>query len=90
MAKKKRVYEDDDGRTIASMANVESPYARMLFPPLKKKGGAEPQKPKKPDLTEGEARQVIRAARLSALLVALGITAVFALVLLFLVFVWFK
>ena len=76
MKKNKRVYDDDDGRTVADMSGVERP--RLLVPRLPKR--------EKPDrngsASEGERQQLSkdegRAYVFGALGAALLIGAVFA------------
>ena len=43
MARKKRVYEDDDGRTIADMSGVEGPSLLVPRSPGQKKTPARPE-----------------------------------------------
>ena len=72
--KKKKVYDDDDGRTIADMSMVERPksFGSDLFP-------SDPPGEKRKDDLPPVDKDVRRAYVLSALLAALAIGAAFAL-----------
>ena len=87
MAKKKRTYEDDDGRVIASM-NVDGMpwYQRgsMQKMPIRSESS------RFEDLTKEETREIIKGALKASLLIAgIFILAMF-LFILFCIFVWFR
>lgn len=71
MSKKKKVYDDDDGRTIADMRMIERPRPFGGPPPVDIAGEDGKEKPP-------VDKEVRRAYVLSALLAALAIGAAFA------------
>lgn len=82
--KPKKVYADDDGRTIANMNVDGMPW----YTPEKKEGDA--QKAPEDELSREEKRAARSGMMLAALLIA-GIFIVAALVfILFCLFVWLK
>ena len=82
MARKKKVYDDDDGRVIANMNVGGMPW---YTGDNKRKGGES-----EIDLTKGETRAIVAGAMKAGLLVA-GVFLLGALIfILFCVFVWFK
>ena len=85
MARKKKVYDDDDGRVIANMNVDGMPW--YTGDDRRRKGGAESDTN---DLTKSETRAIVAGAMKAGLLVA-GVFLVAALIfILFCVFVWFK
>lgn len=78
---KKKVYDDDDGRTIADM-NVEG---MPWYNPYKGKNKGE-----QIQLTKKEEKLITRGVMLSSFLAATIYMVAFFLILLFCVFVWFK
>ncbi|MGN1147952.1 MAG: hypothetical protein ACI4TB_05985 [Lachnospiraceae bacterium] len=86
MGKKKREKFVDDGRTVANM-NVEGmPWYNPALSdtPDKEKKSSEPL-----ELTGKETAAIMKGVLAAALLVALVFVGVFALFILFCVFVWF-
>lgn len=89
MAKNKRVYDDDDGRTIADMSGVER--QRMLIPRMpKRQGDAAPQqeaaqKPERQKLSRSEGRAYVFGAMGAALLIgSIFVVAFFLFIVIFL------
>ncbi len=90
--RKKKVYDDDDGRVIAPM-NVDGMPWNHESPVSQSENGEFPQKKTGEDelpLTPGEKRAMMGGVFAAALLVA-GIFVLAALLfILFCIFVWFK
>ena len=98
MARNKKVYDDDDGRTIADMSGV-APHP-MLLPKFRTSGEKTPQKQtEKPledrpwesgqnQLTREEQRWVIFGALKAALLIALAFIVGIGLLILILILAW--
>ncbi|MBQ8830609.1 MAG: hypothetical protein IJ017_03315 [Oscillospiraceae bacterium] len=85
MARKKKVYDDDDGRVIANM-NVDG----MPWYSGDDRRGKRASESDMSDLTKSEARAIVTGAMKAGLLVA-GVFLLGALIfILFCVFVWFK
>lgn len=87
MAKRKRTYEDDDGRVIASM-NVDGMpwYQRNSTQGMPVRNDSS----RFEDLTKEETREIIKGALKASLLIAgIFILAMF-LFILFCIFVWFR
>jgi hypothetical protein len=91
--KKKRVYDDDDGRTIADMSGVGTPLSPLSSGTDPRRAREEGQKKEDEEdlqLTHREKRAIAGGALLAALLVG-GVFIVGCLLfLLFCVFVWFR
>ena len=86
MARKRRTYEDDDGRVIASM-NVDGMPWYQRSPRQSSPSG---QASNFEDLTKEETREIIKGALKASLLIAgIFIVAMF-LFILFCIFVWFR
>jgi hypothetical protein len=87
MKKKRKVYPDDDGRVIAKM-NVEG---MPFYNPNTPKSGEEPtNKHPLPKPSFRETWRLIMDAYAAVMPVALLFIAAFALLIVFMVFVWFK
>jgi len=87
MAKKKRTYDDDDGRVIASM-NVDGMPWYQRNSTHKMPIHTNPSNFE--DLTKEETREIIKGALKASLLIAgIFILAMF-LFILFCIFVWFR
>jgi hypothetical protein len=84
MERKKRVYDDDDGRTIADMSGVER--QRILIPRLPKRDGgqSEAEPPKEQKISKGEERAYVFGALGAALLIG----AVFAVAIFLFIFIF--
>ena len=85
MERKKRVYDDDDGRTIADMSGVER--QRIIVPRLPKNDGEQPQseRPKEQKISKGEERAYVFGALGAALLIgAVFVVAIFLFIFIFL------
>ncbi len=87
MARKKKTYDDDDGRVIASM-NVDGMPWYM---------GEAPGREKKPDsasdlsdLTRGETWEIIKGTVKAGLLIGSIFMAAGGLFILFCIYVWFR
>ena len=89
MARKKRVYEDDDGRTVADMSGVERPNLLSFRLPPERRAPKEPAAAKKSgderpwestELTPTERRAVVWGAVRAAALIALTFIVVFGIV----------
>ncbi len=90
MGRKRREYEDDDGRTIADMSGVERP--NMLMPRLP--GETRPAQPTQkepfdqPGFSKEEQRMAVLGALKAAMLVALPFIVGLGLLVLFLIWLW--
>lgn len=84
MAKKKKTYDDDDGRVIANM-NVDGMpwYARS------KPREETPKNNDFSDLTKGETREIIKGTLKAALLIGGAFMLGLLLFILFCVYIWF-
>ena len=84
MERKKRVYDDDDGRTIADMSGVER--QRLIVPRLPKRDGEQPEAepPKEQKISKGEERAYVFGALGAALLIG----AVFAVAIFLFIFIF--
>lgn len=89
MAKRRKEYDDDDGRTIASM-NVEGMPWYAPNTPQSGKGKAESEKEPPLDLTKEEKRALTAGTLKAALLVWLIGAGIFGLFILFCYFVWLR
>ena len=87
MARKRRVYEDDDGRTIADMSGVERPnLLGFRLPPDRAARGASTEQAETPqdrpwektELTSAERRAVVWGAVKAGILIALAFIVSFA------------
>jgi len=85
MARKKKVYDDDDGRVIANMNVDGMPW--YTGDDRRNKGGAESDTN---DLTKSETRAIIAGTVKAGLLVAGAFMLAALIFILFCVFVWFK
>ena len=84
MAKKRKTYDDDDGRVIANMNVDGMPWYVDMAKKKQERTGDDPE------LTKEEMRYTIWGALKAGLLIA-GVFVVGALIfILFCVFVWFK
>ena len=89
MSRKKRVYEDDDGRTVADMSGVERPNLLSFRMPPEWKAKKEPaasensgdERPwESTELTPAERRAVVWGAIRAAALIALTFIVAFGAV----------
>ena len=85
MAGKKKTYEDDDGRVIASMNVDGMPW----YVDMAEKKRRESQSDFS-DLTRGETLEIIKGTVKAGLLIGSVYLVVFLLFILFCVFVWFR
>lgn len=69
MSRKKRVYEDDDGRTIADMSDISAPGLFVPRSPSSPKQSPEPQAQKSPRPWEDTGY-----SRKERLMIVLGVT----------------
>jgi len=87
MAKKKRTYEDDDGRVIASMNVDGMPWyqksPRQTAHNMHSSSDYE-------DLTKEETREIIKGALKASLLIVGIFILAMLLFILFCIFVWFR
>ena len=97
MAKQRRTYDDDDGRTIVDMSGVERPSMFGHMPRYGRKNpvfsAPEEKKPRRPWEQEGfnrsERKAAVRGALSAALLIGLAyIVGLGLLVLLLLYVIW--
>ncbi len=90
MARKKRVYEDDDGRTIADMSGVTGPSMFVPRSPGEKK--AQPETPDRPwentGMTPRERRMYVLGAMKATMLIALAYIVGLGLLIALLVWLW--
>ena len=85
--REKNQYDYDDGRVVASMDGLESPYRSMFFPRLPKRHRERARADKKPPhaaeqlshISKKELRRATIAAQLTALCAGLIVFAVLAL-----------
>ncbi len=91
MAREKKTYPDDDGRTVADMSGIER--QPLVLPRLKKRGQPEQDgtddasRPEVP-LTEQERRSYVFGALGAALLIAAVFVIVFAVAIVLLLTFW--
>lgn len=89
MAKRRKEYADDDGRTIANM-NVEGMPWYAPNTPQSERAKAESDKEPALELTRTEKRALTGGTLKAALLVWLIGVGIFGLFILFCYFVWFR
>ena len=84
---KKRVYDDDDGRTVADMSGIERPP--LLLPRFRRKDkDEEEQTPDGPELSREDRRAVLAGSIGAVLVIALIFLAAAALVIGLMLTVW--
>ena len=93
MARKRKEYEDDDGRTIVDMSGVSNPSLLGHHPSERKKfGGDEPRgdspQPEQPPFTREESWMYALGALKAALLIALAFIVGLGLVIAILLLIW--
>ena len=92
MARKKRVYEDDDGRTIADMSGVEGPSLFVPRSPGQKKTPAQPENKDRPwedtGMTRKERRLYVLGAMKATMLIALAYIVGLGLLIALLLWLW--
>ena len=86
MARRDRVYDDDDGRTIADMSDVYS--APVLIPRRKRNRHTEPPKPPEEDWNPQDRKVYIFAALRAALMIALVYAVGLGLLIGLLLLIW--
>lgn len=86
MARRDRVYDDDDGRTIADMSDVHS--SPVLIPRRKRNRHAEPPKPAEEDWDPQDRKVYIFAALRAALMIAMVYAVGFGLLIGLLLLIW--
>lgn len=86
MARRDRVYDDDDGRTIADMSDVYS--SPVLIPRRKRNRHTEPPKPSEGDWDPQDRKVYIFAALRAALMIALVYAVGFGLLIGLLLLIW--
>jgi len=98
MARKRRIWEDDDGRTVADMSGVDRPH---LLLPRRSDGAPAPEKPQRPPEQEErpweersmgreERRMYVLGALKAAVLIALAFIAGLGLLIALLLLLWKK
>ena len=92
MAKRKREYDDDDGRVIADMNVDGMPWysPKPNFPGEPKAEGKAPRDQEPLKLTREEKRAIYGGALKAGLVLCLILGGAYALFILFCQFVWFK
>ena len=92
MDRKKRVYEDDDGRTIADMSGVEGPSLFAPRNPGGKKAPAQPETPDRPwedsGMSPKERRMYVLGAMKATMLIALAYIGGLGLLIALLLWLW--
>ena len=92
MARKKRVYEDDDGRTIADMSAVEGPSLFVPRSPGVKKAPPQPETPDRPwedsGMSPKERRMYVLGAMKATMLIGLAYIGGLGLVIALLLWLW--
>lgn len=96
MARKKRTYEDDDGRVIADMSDLERPSLWRIKKPSSLRPELSAEEPSKPDLpwentndlSSEDRRIYIFAALKAALLIAGVFIAAAVLLIAAMIFFW--
>ena len=83
MAKRKKTYEDDDGRVVAKMNVDGMPWYMRSEQQL-------PENNDLSDLTKGETWQIVKGTVKASLLIAGVFMVVFLLFILFCIYVWFR
>ena len=83
MAKRKKTYEDDDGRVVAKMNVDGMPWYMRSEQRL-------PENNDLSDLTKGETWQIVKGTVKASLLIAGVFMVVFLLFILFCIYVWFR
>lgn len=86
MARRDRVYDDDDGRTIADMSDVYS--SPVLIPRRKRNRHTEPPKPSEGDWDPQDRKVYIFVALRAALMIALVYAVGFGLLIGLLLLIW--
>lgn len=86
MARRDRVYDDDDGRTIADMSDVYS--NPVLIPRRKRNRHTEPPKPSGEDWDPQDRKVYIFAALRAALMIAMVYAVGFGLLIGLLLLIW--
>lgn len=86
MARRDRVYDDDDGRTIADMSDVYS--GPVLIPRRRRNRHTEPPKPSEGDWGPQDRKVYIFAALRAALMIALVYAVGFGLLIGLLLLIW--
>lgn len=86
MARRDRVYDDDDGRTIADMSDVYS--SPVLILRRKRNRHTEPPKPSEGDWDPQDRKVYIFAALRAALMIALVYAVGFGLLIGLLLLIW--
>ena len=86
MARRDRVYDDDDGRTIADMSDVYS--SPVLIPRRKRNRHTEPPKPSEGDWDPQDRKVYIFGALGAALMIALVYAVGFGLLIGLLLLIW--
>lgn len=86
MARRDRVYDDDDGRTIADMSDVYS--SPVLIPRRKRNRHTEPPKPSEEGWDPQDRKVYIFAALRAALMIALVYAVGFGLLIGLLLLIW--
>ena len=81
---KKKVYDDDDGRTIVDMSDVDP--MPMLLPRFKK--GKQEQSPTSREFSKDDRRAVVIGAMGAALLIGAIFVAAAAIVICLMLFAW--
>ncbi len=96
---KKKQYDDDDGRQIANMSDVQINTFGFGYIPKRRRPGVTYQETKKPNKNEHAnvaplTKKETRFMMLQAMLAALGIAMIFiagaALFILFCIYIWFR
>lgn len=87
MARRDRVYDDDDGRTIADMSDVYSSPV-LLIPRRKRNHHTEPPKPSEEDWDPRDRKVYIFAALRAALMIAMVYAVGFGLLIGLLLLIW--
>ena len=84
MAKRKKIYEDDDGRVVAKMNVDGMPWY------MRSERQQSPENNDMSDLSKGETWEIIKGTVKAALLIGAVFLAAFLFFILFCVFVWFR
>lgn len=94
MARKKRVYEDDDGRTIADMSGVTGPSLLRPRSPEQKPSRQEPEQQEQDrpwednQMSPRERRMVVLGAMKATMLIALAYIVGIGLLIALLLWLW--
>ena len=81
---KKKVYDDDDGRTIADMSDVDR--APLLLPRFKKR--EQPEIPSEQQFSKEDRRAILFGSMGAVLLIGAIFVAAAAIVICLMLFVW--